>query len=184
MSKIIAFSGTHGTGKTTAVYKRITQLKLEYPGLMIGPHVENLVFCPYPINSGSTPDTQMWVFTNHIQAELHLMTCYDIVVSDRSAVDAIAYTMAHGWHGLGLAMVDMVKHHMHNYHEIIITQALNNHLHADGMRDTDPVFRSIVEDELIKIYGMLGYYIDTNSHGELKAVRPDRHGLETAGVNP
>lgn len=181
---IVAYSGTHGTGKTTAVYNRIGELKKAHPGLLIGPHVENLTFCPYPINRASSEESQLWVFTNHIQAELFLLAHYDIVVSDRTAVDAIAYTMAHGWNGLAMDMTAMARHHMRHYSEIIIKTTDNNHQHADGLRDVDPVFRGKVEDCLLAAYGILGYFLSTDSHGIVKAVRPGQPGLTSAGTNP
>lgn len=162
MGDIIAYSGTHGTGKTTAVYNRIAELKKEYPNLLIGPHVENLVFCPYPINKESTEESQLWVFTNHIQAELHLMTRYDIVVSDRSAVDVIAYTSAHGFQDLAERMMGIVKHHIHHYSEIIMMPIRPDYLHGDGLRDVDESFRNEVHDHLTRIYKELGFSFKDN----------------------
>ena len=91
LNYIIAESGSHGTGKTTAVYNKAAQLKLDCPDKKIGTHVENLAFCPYPINEETTEDSQLWIFTHHIQAELFLLTHYDILVSDRTIVDCIGF---------------------------------------------------------------------------------------------
>jgi len=172
MGRIIAFSGTHGTGKTTAVYNRISELKKAHPDLLIGPHVENLVFCPYPINRESTEESQLWVFTNHIQAELFLLSHYDVVVSDRSAVDAIAYTSAFGFKVLAERMLDLVQSHMDRYAEIRVMLAKeNNHLHADGLRDGDATFRDEVEFHLLWAYTQLGYNIELTGHGYSVAVK-------------
>jgi hypothetical protein len=158
---IIAYSGTHGTGKTTAVYHRIVELKKEHPELLIGPHVENLGFCLFPINQESTRQTQNWVFSNHIQSELNLLLRYDIVVSDRSAVDVIAYTYAHGFTEQADGMLHHVQSHMAEYTEIIIMSCRkHNHHHADGRRDADPAFRVKVEEILLNLYERLGYTLD------------------------
>lgn len=179
MSKIIAYSGAHGTGKTTAVLDRAAKLKREHPDKRIEIRTENLAFCPYPINADSTPDSQMWIFSHHLQSELHLITLFDLVVSDRSIIDVIAYTMAHGLTGLASSMLGLARHHMHHYQEVIITT--NNHHHVDGMRDTDPVFRNKVEDELINIYSRLGYAFETDPHGNLNAVRCEHSNMGCLG---
>ncbi len=172
MGNIIAYSGTHGTGKTTAVYDRIASLKKEKPELIIGPHAENLVFCPYPINGKSTEERQMWVFTNHIQAELNLMTHYDIVVSDRSAVDAIAYTSAHGFKDLAERMLGLVQHHMAHYSEIVFMMSEgNDHLHDDGLRELDMPFRKEVQVHMLWIYTQLGFNFDHIGNGVYRALR-------------
>lgn len=166
---IIAYSGAHGTGKTTDVYERIALLKRENPGLLIGPHAENIVFCPYPINDQSTPESQMWILTNHIQAELYLMTRYDIVVSDRSAVDAVAYTAAYGFTDLAENMLSIVRHHMPHYSEIIIKTIESNYLFNDGLRDLDREFRLDVQKQLLLAYSGLGYFLEKN--GSIYTVR-------------
>lgn len=169
---IIAYSGTHDTGKTTAVYDRIGALKREHPDKLIGPHVENLIFCPFPINGKSSEESQLWVFTNHIQAELHLMTRYDIVVSDRSAVDAIAYTSAHGWKDLAARMMGVVRHHMNRYSEIVFMMADERDcLHADGFRDVDPDFRKEVQVHMLWIYTQLGFDFESVGNGMYRAMR-------------
>ena len=172
MGKIIAYSGTHDTGKTTAVYERISALKKTNPGLLIGPHVENLVFCPYPINQESTEESQLWVFTNHIQAELFLLSHYDVVVSDRSAVDAIAYTSAHGFKAMAEQMMGLVQHHMVHYSEIVFMMAEGNrHVHDDGLRDVDETFRKEVQVHMLWIYGQLGFDFEHTGGGMYRAAR-------------
>ncbi len=62
MGKIIAFSGTHGTGKTTSVFKLAYELKMENPTLKIGVLQETARTCPHPINKDTTPQAQSWIF--------------------------------------------------------------------------------------------------------------------------
>ena len=73
---------------------------------------------PYPINMAGTLDGQMWIFTRQISAELALLTQYDIVVTDRTAVDSIAYTADLGFEGAAVSMLELVELHMPNYSEI------------------------------------------------------------------
>ena len=160
-NRIITYSGSHGTGKSTAVYNRVADLKKTFPGKQIGIHVENLTFCPYPINEDTTEESQLWIFTNHIQAELYLLSHFDIVVSDRSIIDCIAYTEAAGFIPLASHMLLIALHHMQRYSEINYhTIDNNNHLYDDGLRTTDIDFQRLIERIMLNNYGQLGYTTD------------------------
>jgi thymidylate kinase len=154
---IIAYSGTHGTGKTTSVLLRAADLKEQYPGLRVEHYSENVAWCPYPVNMNMTEESQLWIFTNQIQAELKLLTLFDIIVSDRTVVDSIAYAMVMGFNELADSMMTLARHHVYRYSEIyFMTIKNNNHHHADGLRDEDPSFRAKVEEALFQLYRQLG----------------------------
>ncbi len=121
--------------QTTAVFNKAAKLKLDFPDKRVGVHVENLPFCPYPINENTTEESQLWIFTHHIQAELFLLTHYDILVSDRTIVDCIAYTQEAGFKDLATHMIMMSLHHMKRYSEISFRFIKNNsYLHEEGFR--------------------------------------------------
>lgn len=53
--RIIAFTGTNGTGKTTPAYREATRLCIAQPGKRIGIILETAAAkCPYPINLDAT----------------------------------------------------------------------------------------------------------------------------------
>lgn len=135
--KIIAFSGTHGTGKTTSVHTFARQYKMDNPNVNVGVLFENVIFSPYPINGKTTPESQLWIFTNHIQAELQYSSKYDIVISDRSSVDAIAYSRVAGFNVLADSMFELVKNHVQIYQTVYLKKmAGNNFLFDDSFRET------------------------------------------------
>ena len=154
MDKIIAFSGSHGTGKSYAAYNETINLKRQYPNKSVVAICDLDAFCPYPINKNSTEKTQMWMFSNRIQKELEAMRHFDIVVTDRTIVDVLAYTHIAGLHDLSQQMLSFAKHHMQYYKKIIFKQIkYNQYWHADGIRETsDEQFRQDIEDVMLKFY--------------------------------
>lgn len=96
----IGISGTHGTGKTTFALKLAYQMKLENPKKTIKLITETADDCPFPIfkkGYSSSIDAQLWIFSHQIKLELEASR-YDIIVTDRTLYDVIAYTM----------MIDMI----------------------------------------------------------------------------
>lgn len=155
--RVIAYTGTHGTGKTTSVFERAAALKKEYPGKTVGILNEVAARSPYPINLLTTEKSQLWIFTHQIEEELILLDRYDLVVSDRTALDAVAYTHAVGYHAMAEDMLRLFSHHMGVYREINFKRyATNNFCRNDGVRDThDKDFRAIVETLLHWMYRRL-----------------------------
>jgi len=153
---IIAYTGAHGTGKTTAALQKAESLKRLHRDKSISILTETAPLSPYPINSATTADSQMWIFTAQIKRELDLLSKFDIVVSDRCAVDSIAYTMAAGYDNLACAMASLVKYHIHHYKEIIFkTTERNDFCFKDGIRFIGDEYRKEVERCLIELYGMI-----------------------------
>jgi AAA domain len=158
MATCIAFTGTHATGKTTSVYEKVREIKLRLKDKTVGIVTENAMFSPYPINKETTRESQLWIFTNQIQAEISLLARYDVVISDRTAVDSIAYTEVAGFHDLAQTMLDLVKHHIHIYDEIYFKRLTdNNYLIEDGVREgKSKEFQQEVEAVMLALYEELG----------------------------
>ena len=159
--RIVAFSGTHGTGKTTAVYSCAAMLKRRNQRAEVGIICEVARRCPLPIVrrgcSAVNPDAQRWIFTSQMAEEITAMKRYDLVVADRTVVDCIAYTRAGGLHELARAMMTMAGEHMHVYREIYFKPAADCRYCADdGLRNLDEDFRLRVEREMLEIYHALG----------------------------
>lgn len=155
--RIIAYSGTHGTGKTTAAYQRGVHEKIAHPHQSVHVLCNQETVCPYPINKSATPDTQVWIFTNQISREIALLSQFDIVVTDRTAMDIVAYTHVLGFHSLAHSMMSLASIHASVYREIVVRRmAFNEFCHPDGIRETgDRLFRSGVETCLLDIYADL-----------------------------
>ncbi len=165
MGYVVAISGTHGTGKTTSVFDLARQLKITYPKKTIIPLTEQAALSPYPINKEATKKSQMWIFVSQIARELELLSRFDIVVSDRSAVDSIAYARFCGFDELADDMVSMVRHHMPVYKQIHFKFRLENEFwFPDGLRDSDDRdFREKIERILLDIYQELGFFFSRTS---------------------
>ncbi len=163
MSKLIAFSGTHGTGKTTSAYNLALQLKYNNPDKSIHALVDQEAMCPYPINQKATPETQLWLFTNKIADELALLNRFDIVVTDRTIVDVIAYSACLGYNSLVTSMLEVAKVYLSKYSKITLKRTeYNSFCYSDGIRETiDKRFRIQVEEYLFEYYEELieGAYI-------------------------
>jgi len=151
---IISFTGTHGIGKTDAALNQGAELKRACPGKSVHVLHDLEAFCPFKINGDTTEAAQTWLFAQQIRAELSTLAVFDIVVSDRTLVDVIAYTYVAGFIDLADGMLAYARQHVKNYHRIYFKKIINNdHCHADGIRDAEnKLFRQDVEDVLGQLY--------------------------------
>lgn len=154
---IIAVTGSHGTGKTTYSYEVAQKLKMDKPFLKVGLLSENVIHCPFPINGNTTICSQRWIFTNQLQAELDYISKYDLVISDRSVVDAIAYTAVAGFSSEARAMLEMAKLHIVLYDRLYFKTVKNNpFMFEDKLRESkDKKFRLDIEKSLLELYNIL-----------------------------
>lgn len=154
-SNIIAYTGTHGTGKTTSVYRKAYELKKE-SNQSVGIILETARHCPFPIfaqNQEPTVQTQLWIFTAQLQKELEMSQNYNVVVADRSVVDCIAYSAFLGQKELVKAMSKIAKEHSKIYRQIIFRPlSKNNYNQNDNLRHQDESARKEIEDILAKLY--------------------------------
>lgn len=151
---LISFSGSHGTGKSTAAYEKAVHLKILHPDKSIYALCDQEALCPYPINKRTTPAGQLWIFTRQINQELFYLSKFDIVVTDRTAVDIIAYTMVAGFSMLASDMFVLAQTHILRYQEIIFRKIVTNEFCCqDGIREsTDGQYRQQVEDTMLDYY--------------------------------
>jgi thymidylate kinase len=139
-SIIHAFSGAHGTGKTTAVHVLAERMRQRYPdGQSIGILTERARECPCPVltfeNKFPSAAAQLWIFTDQINMEIDMMTKYDVIITDRTIVDCIAYTVYFKHLALAEAMIEMAEQHMSVYSDIFFRRIETNpYLMADGFR--------------------------------------------------
>lgn len=154
MGEIIAFTGAHGTGKTTAAYRLAESYKIKHPDKSVHVLCDQEALCPFPINKQTTPAAQMWIFTNQIRQELCLMSRFDIIISDRTVVDAIAYTGVAGFDSLAQGMFDLTLSYISNYSSITFRTILENDFCCqDGIRESkDALFRQKIEGRMIELY--------------------------------
>lgn len=158
---IIAYSGAHGTGKSTAVLAAALRLKRE-DGIEAGIIREVARQCPYPIvgaGTRTTREAQHWMFVQQMRLEIKLSERYPLVLADRSVVDYIAYASAAGFHDLAYAQLCLARHHV----ALGIYQQIRFHgmddfsfLEPDGVRDLSPALQAEVQARMLELYAELG----------------------------
>ena len=89
--KKIAFTGTHGTGKTTLAYGTGAELqKLGYNTKIINETARETQF---NLNDETTYEAQVDIIARQVRNELDAsMRPVDYIVTDRTVMDAVAYT--------------------------------------------------------------------------------------------
>jgi hypothetical protein len=154
----IAFSGTHGTGKRTAVIKLHSKADKYEPSYTDGVIRQCAQF--FPISQKMTLQSQQYIFASFIK-QYHFDSFNHLCLHARSIWDCIAYTecLAERYRketlarqeadktAIGMAMIAKYIH----YDYILVLHPDNNYNRQDGARDTDKRFRLKVHDKLIEI---------------------------------
>ena len=123
---VIAYTGTHGTGKTDAALRAAADLKRATPCKSVKALCDIEGACPYFINRATTPQAQMWLFCQRIRLELEILARFDLLVTDRTVVDVAAYTYAAGFEDLATDMLTMAGQHLAVYKEVRFKSILSN----------------------------------------------------------
>ena len=153
--KKIAYSGSHGTGKTFSVLDLAKEYKISSPNSSVGIIQEVARHCPLPINTESTDESELWILVEQMRLEIDYSTKYNIIICDRSVVDTIAYSRVRG-HKYASGMLNLISKYIDTYDKIIFKTIQNNNYQVDdGVRDMGHQFREDVESELIRIYEAL-----------------------------
>lgn len=155
----IAFTGTHGTGKSTSVFNYAHVAKIENPTKKIEVFHENAARAPKGLfNESGTRESQMWIFTNQIRNEIELTNLYDIVICDRTCFDSIAYGIYMGFEDLTDVMFELALKHLPSYDKIFFKLIKNNdYLFKCEHRDADNLeYRQNIENILIRLYEKSG----------------------------
>lgn len=160
MSEIIAFSGTHGTGKTTQTYLLAAKMKLDGKNVCTLDEVARE--CPYGINQKASWAAEEWILSTQINKELYLTKIYPNVITDRTVIDTLAY-------GLVLGLFNdnekpFFARYAQNYSQIfLLDPVVFDYQKDDGIRDLDKDFRLSIHNKLVNLYLELGIkfiYVD------------------------
>ena len=156
-AKIIAYSGVHGTGKTTSVYEAAAHYKKK--GYNVGIILETARKCPLPVLSLGcrTPsvEAQQWIFARQIQEEIEAAMRHEVVITDRTVVDVIAYTRYFGYLSAAHEMQSMAT--LRQYSEVRFKKMIeNDYCIDDGFRYTEnPELRCVIERVMLETYQIL-----------------------------
>jgi thymidylate kinase len=151
--KIIAISGTHGTGKTTVAYSLCSIMKKKGHNVVVMDELAREA--PFDINRAAGDKTQIWLCCKQITKELEYSEHYEYIITDRSVLDAYAY-------GLTLTKNDWIFKHLENYlvahiktyykSLFLLDPSAFTFNVEDGVRDTDPDFRLMVHNTLEDLF--------------------------------
>lgn len=159
----IAYSGTHGTGKTTSVFNCAKHCKINFSNKSVHVITETASESPFKINKSTTEDSQTWIFIAQMKAELECFK-YDILISDRTVVDCISYSIRAGFNKLADSQLEMAKSYISKYDYIFYKSIeKNDYLFEDGIRDSKDInFRKEINNYLLEIYQKLIPYMKRN----------------------
>jgi nicotinamide riboside kinase len=142
MTKLIAITGTHGTGKTTLSF----QLAAEYKKLGANVKIIQEVArsCPFPLNADMTRDTALWIYHEHSKKELEACRDHDVVICDRTSFDSFVYAEV-----LGITLEywerKSARIHLDKYDELYFVRPDDKLPKDDGIRSMDLDFQNNVD---------------------------------------
>ena len=159
----ISFSGTHGTGKSTAAMKLadIIRDKLEFTNLTIQDGIARKCSEAFSINQKTNLQSQQYIFCQFLSDTLIQRLQNQPLISARSIWDNIAYLTCY----LNSQEIDYNRNDILSsirgmkliastvrYDYIFLLSPENDYCVRDGIRDIDRKFRNDVHEILINIY--------------------------------
>ena len=153
MKKIIAFSSTHGTGKSSLAYMLAAKMKLAGHNVVVLDELARK--CPFKINKDAGDKTEPWIICKQITEELELIDKVDYLIVDRSVFDSYVYNMVLNMrHTMCSKLITYIEEHVKAYYKMIYVpdkDSFNFQL-ADGVRDLDIDFRDKVFTAMVTMY--------------------------------
>jgi len=138
----VAFIGSHGIRKTTAVHAFANTMQRAGRSVEHGREVvrDN----PLEINEGATGEAQLWVLVSQIRQELQLATHAEVLVLDRGVMDNFAYYLR-ACGGDDLFDVEPLVTKWSETYDMVVRLHPDVELRDDGVRSTSSIFRDDVE---------------------------------------
>lgn len=141
----VAFIGSHGIRKTTAVHAFANTMQRAGRSVEHGREVvrDN----PLGINESASGEAQLWVLMSQIQMELRLAPKAEVLVLDRGVMDNFAYYLRACGGDDPFAVEPLVERWSATY-DMVVRLAPDIALRSDGVRSTSDTFRDEIEDIL------------------------------------
>ena len=158
MKKVIAISGTHGAGKSFQAYNLCTHLRKQGKDAVVLDELARK--SPFEINQGANDETQIWLGCIQVAKELEGIQRYqDYLIADRSVLDSFCYGLAlqkNGW--IFKNLKDYLVAHINKYYYklYLLDPEFFQYNVEDGVRDTDPVFREKIHQQILTLYNETG----------------------------
>ena len=138
----VAFIGSHGIRKTTAVHAFANVMQRAGRSVEHGREVvrDN----PLGINEGATGEAQLWVLVSQIRQELQLAQKSDVLVLDRGVMDNFAYYLR-ACGGEDPFDVGPLVASWSDTYDMVVRLKPDIALRSDGVRSTSDAFRDEIE---------------------------------------
>lgn len=152
-----AFTGSHGVGKTTSAYQMAHDKMIECAGKKVEIIHDIPAGNPYWISSGRKPSKigQLWGFNAQLEAERIAEEKYDIVISDRTIMDYVGYSIYAGFYKLADVQLEIAKEHIKTYDKIYYIKINPELLIDNGVRNTDVNFQEDYDDILRQLFNIV-----------------------------
>jgi nicotinamide riboside kinase len=138
----VAFIGSHGIRKTTAVHAFANTMQRAGRSVEHGREVvrDN----PLGINEAATGEAQLWVIVSQIRQELHLSRHTEVLVLDRGVMDNYAYYLRASEGEDPFDVGPLVARWSDTY-DMVVRLRPDIELRDDGVRSTSDEFRNEIE---------------------------------------
>jgi nicotinamide riboside kinase len=137
----IAFVGSHGIRKTTAVHAFANTM--QRAGRSVEHGREIVRDNPLGINESATGEAQLWVIVSQIQMELQLAPKAEVLVLDRGVMDNFAYYLR-ATEDDPFDLEPLVARWSKTY-DMVVRLLPDVDLRSDGIRSTSDGFRDEIE---------------------------------------
>ncbi len=138
----VAFIGSHGIRKTTAVHAFANTMQRAGRSVEHGREVvrDN----PLAINESATGESQLWVLVSQVRQELQLSRFADVLVLDRGVMDNYAYYLRANGGDDPFDVGPLVAKWSLTY-DMVVRLRPDIDLREDGVRSTSDAFRDDIE---------------------------------------
>lgn len=156
--KKYCFTGSHGTGKSSAATFLAAILKKEHRSKSVKVIEENVREISNLFSGKiNNPDFQRFCMIDHLHKELLAERVYDIIVCDRSAMDTLVYGLVYNI-TLPSEYFSLAMNHLHTFDHIFFVRPDDNNseIANDGFRDTDQVIRNEVDKQFERMLNLWG----------------------------
>lgn len=146
----LALIGTHGVGKTTLAFEICAQLKIA--GHSVELVTEIARGSPFPVNEGTTLESQLWILHRQIATELEMRPRAQYVVCDRSVIDNYAYLS--NKFDRQTHLEPMLAQWMRTYDLLIYVPLRDEGIQADGFRSENLEFQRTIDGRVRHLIGL------------------------------
>lgn len=150
--KKLALVGTSGTGKT-ALFEALREHFKNNPKIAFVEEAARIFFQENVVEERFSAETQGQIQTMVIISEqaAHESSA-TIIICDRSAIDAVAYTRSHGDKKGAEELFKRVEFWLPTYHQFILLDPADIPYQTDGIRKEDEFFRQKVHETFLSLF--------------------------------